>query len=517
METSVPSELSADSFAAVLAPINVLRLVGLWLAYRVALFLYNISPFHPLYRVPGPKLAAMSYLYEFWYDFVLVGKYTHEIRKMHEKYGPIVRINPEELHCNDPDFAEEIYPSTASRIRDKHYHFLNSLAGPIETAAFGTREHEIHRRRRNAISRFFSRQQMLRLEPEINAMAQKMCDKLLLFAGKGPIEMVQVFNCFTADTISQYAYGTTFGFLDQEEWTPNFKAAFEAFVKSTYLFRFVPIMRNVVRIAPYLAKYMGDDIARLMKEMNETIPGHITKAQQDRTRGRIFTELIDSSLPDEDKTIYRLSGEGWSLISAGTETTAATLSTITYYLLSKPECSARLIEELKGVDTNQLSWVELEKYPYLYGVIYEGIRLTYGVSTRLSRIARNETLRYQKGSYQYVVPPGTPIGMSSAISHHNEDVFPNSNEFAPERWIDAEGQKNQKLERYIMSFSKGTRQCIGMNLAQCELYLVTASLALRVLPRMKLHDTKFEDIAYDHDMLTPQPKPGARGVRATIE
>ena len=65
--------------------------------------------------------------------------------------------------------------------------------------------------RRAAISRFFSRQQMLRLEPEVHALAQQLCDKLLSWAGRGPIPMIHAFNCFTSDTISQYAYGEKLG------------------------------------------------------------------------------------------------------------------------------------------------------------------------------------------------------------------------------------------------------------------------------------------------------------------
>lgn len=66
------------------------RLFGLWVAYHVLVMLYNISPFHPLRRFPGPKLAAMTILYEGWYDMIKVGRYTGEIRKMHEKYGASV-------------------------------------------------------------------------------------------------------------------------------------------------------------------------------------------------------------------------------------------------------------------------------------------------------------------------------------------------------------------------------------------------------------------------------------------
>ncbi|KAI1415432.1 cytochrome P450 [Hypoxylon sp. FL1857] len=480
--------------AASLTLTNLTRLFGLWLAYRVLLYIYNISPFHPLYRFPGPKLAAMSFWYEAWYDFFQMGRYTHEIQRMHEKYGPIVRINPEELHCNDPAFIDEIYPSVGNRIRDRHAHFLKALAGALEKSTFGTRDHETHRARRAAVSRFFSRQQMLRLEPEVHELAQKLCDKLLLWAGKGPIQIIHPFNCFTADTISQYAYGEKLGFLDQDDWLPNFKAAYEAFSETVYLFRFIPLLRGLVSVSPYLSDYMGDDIALWMRQMNVTIPGYIRKAQQDHAKGRIFTELLESSLPDSEKSIFRLSGEGISLMSAGTETTA----------------------ELEGENPRALSWVALEKHPYLYGVIWEGIRLSYGVSTRLARIPREEQLRYEKDGYQYIIPKGTPIGMSSYISHHDENIFPNSHEFVPERWINDKGLKNTTLEHYILSFSKGSRQCAGMNLALCELFLVTAALALRVVPRMELYETTLDDIKYDHETMTPKIKKGSQGVRVVV-
>ena len=69
-----------------------MRLAGLWILYRVALALYNISPFHPLSRFPGPKLAAMTFLYEFWYEGIRWGKYTWEIQRMHEKYGASLHV-----------------------------------------------------------------------------------------------------------------------------------------------------------------------------------------------------------------------------------------------------------------------------------------------------------------------------------------------------------------------------------------------------------------------------------------
>jgi hypothetical protein len=81
------SSSTMDSLTAMMTLSTFLRFLGLWVLYHVARALYNISPMHPLSHIPGPKVAAMTLLYEFWYDMVLGGTYTQVIKKMHETYG----------------------------------------------------------------------------------------------------------------------------------------------------------------------------------------------------------------------------------------------------------------------------------------------------------------------------------------------------------------------------------------------------------------------------------------------
>jgi cytochrome P450 len=59
----------------------------------------------------------------------------------------------------------------------------------------------------------------------------------------------------------------------------------------------------------------------------------------------------------------------------------------------------------------------------------------------------------------------TPVGMTSVLMHHKEDIFPDSYNFIPERWLDPERRKH--LEKYLVSFTKGSRQCIGMKYVLC--------------------------------------------------
>ena len=87
----------------------VTRLVGAAFILHLMRALYYISPYHPLFSFPGPRLAALTYYHEAIYDLWYKGGYTKAIKQMHEKYGPIIRINPHELHCSDPEFSDSIY------------------------------------------------------------------------------------------------------------------------------------------------------------------------------------------------------------------------------------------------------------------------------------------------------------------------------------------------------------------------------------------------------------------------
>ncbi|PGG95967.1 hypothetical protein AJ79_09787 [Helicocarpus griseus UAMH5409] len=510
--------LYLDTFVATFSPFNVVTLIGVWLGYRILLALYNISPFHPLSRFPGPKIAAASYIYEAYYDWWLVGRYGHEIGRMHERYGPIVRINPDELHCSDPYFTDEIYAGPG-RIRDKWQHQLNTGgAGPVSVTGFSTVPHELHRLRKGALGKFFSRQQMLKLEGEVQESAQLVADKMLRSAGKGPFDVKEAFNCYTADVISQYAFGEPMGFIAQDGWEPNFATWVKSFFRSAYMMRHNALARKMAQVLPLLADYMGDDVKKVMRQMNVTIPGYIQAALDNPSKGRVFADLVNSnSLPKEEKTMYRLSGEGFNFLLAGTETTAATLTVITYHLLAQPIIYGRLMEDLQGIDPSSLKWTELEQRPYLWAVIQESLRMMPGVSHRSARIAREEDLIYksQDGSVKWVIPRGTPIGMTSMINHWNKELFPNPDEFIPERWL-VEGQPNYKLQKMMIAFGKGSRSCIGENLAYCEVYLMVALMALRVLPRAHLYETTIDDLTYDHDLIVVQTKKGSISVRIAI-
>ena len=56
--------------------------------YWICLALYRLY-FSPLAKFPGPKLAAVTLWFEFYYDVIKRGRYTWKIAEMHKQYGRI--------------------------------------------------------------------------------------------------------------------------------------------------------------------------------------------------------------------------------------------------------------------------------------------------------------------------------------------------------------------------------------------------------------------------------------------
>ena len=106
--------------------------------------------------------------------------------------------------------------------------------------------------------------------------------------------------------------------------------------------------------------------------------------------------------------------------------------------------------------------------------------------------------------------------MSSWDIHHDESIFPDSFTFQPERWLDdVKAPTSRKpLQVYLCTFGKGSRACLGMNLAYAEIALAIASLFRRF--EFTLIDTDRSDVATYRDEIGPVPKPETKGVRVVV-
>jgi cytochrome P450 len=260
------------------------------------------------------------------------------------------------------------------------------------------------------------------------------------------------------------------------------------------------------------------------------------KAPSNTCHPTILHSLLTSShLPPAELRSTRLEDEAFTLLGAGTITTAHTLTVIMFYILSNPLIKSRLDREMvnlyaklpAGQATPSLK--TLEHAEYLTAIISEGLRISFGVSHRLPRIARDTPLHY-KGSmngkdYEYTIPPGVPVSMTPMLIHLDPSIYPSPHTFNPERWLAsacisaADKRALERGKQHLVPFSKGTRMCAGMNLAYAELYLMLGTLFApgQVGTRMELFETDVEDVECKHDFFNPSAKLDSKGVRVILK
>ncbi|KIX09021.1 uncharacterized protein Z518_00099 [Rhinocladiella mackenziei CBS 650.93] len=453
--------------------------------YRLGLAIWRLY-LCPQAEIPGPMLAKLTYWYEFYYDVVLGGQYIWKIRAMHEQYGPIVRINPEEVHIHDADYYDQVYTGPTHK-RNKWTFFTNQSGLP--QSGFGTPDHNLHRMRRAALNPYFSKAKVRILQPRIESSLNNLLARFREFQESGEPMTVSL------------AY-----------------AALATLTRAS---------KKPIALNPVMASYikLNKDIIRHVSEIYSHRGDTHSKYNSQTT---IFHAILQGGLPEKEMSPDRLWQDGQVVVIAGTLTTAAALSEITYHLLRQPNELKTLKDELAKAIPDPTALPEtakLEQLPYLTAIIKEGLRLSSGISTRLQRIATDETLIYTAkkavGEKQYVLRPGIPLSMTGLLIHHSPTYFRDPMAFRPQRWID-----DPILEAYLVPFSRGTRACVGINLAYAELYLTVAAVFCQYGSRevrfpndkgfLELYNTSHKDIEIIGDGVTPLYRSDGNGVRIVV-
>jgi len=394
----------------------------------------------------------------------------------------------------------------------------------VPDSTISTISHSLHRRRRAMFSNHFSVAAVHRLEPLLKEKIEILFARLEDAKKTGePVPMWHAFSALTADIITAYCFPEGWNHLSAADFAPQLHDIVNRLNLRTHLIKQCPWLIKFMRMLPAnVAKKVQPELAVLI-DIQEGLVRQVRKVIEARTiskrtsvEGQVFDSMLDAEAPESEKTVERLAMEAQLLVFAGMLTTAHTLMTIVYHVLANPEVLARLMDELSSISPGSIGAVPLsalEKLPYLTAVIYEGLRVGYGVPHRLQRVSPDTSLQYG----EYTIPPGTPVSMSAMLQHEDATVFLEPMKFRPQRWLPIETE-GQRLHRYLISFSKGTRQCVGMNLAYGELYLTLAGLFAKFGYNMELWDTLWErDIATSFDAFSAIPELNSKGLQIVMK
>ncbi|WQF83044.1 Putative cytochrome P450 [Colletotrichum destructivum] len=536
-------------------------LFGLWLLYAAQLGVRRLY-FSPISHIPGPRLAALTQYYEFYYDIVLRGQYTFKIIEMHREYGPVVRISPWEVHVGDPEFFPELYTGPG-RPREKWAFYTQQFGSPgkpswvwclstelnaTKESALATINHEHHRLRRSALNPFFSTQSVRKLQPVIEERVDALLGRLLDHGqrAKEPLDVMYPFSAFTNDVINQYSFARSDHLIEDRNFG---KEVTDNLLMGTHLGPMIKHMNWALTLVNALPESfsgrfvpgwggflkMKNDIKDQIAEIKRT--ENTDKWQLDVSHPTIFHEMLSSRLlPPREKTVSRLGQDGQILVQGGTLTTSWTLSLAVFHLLNRPSTLRRLRDELFAAIPDRDAVVplaELENLPYLRGVVKEALRLGFGTSSRLARICPDETLSYhdKERGRTLQLPPGTVIGMSTYKTQTDPKIYYDPFGFHPERWV----EDGERLEKYLTVFCGGTRVCLGMALAQAELYLMLAKLFRRWggggvvggsvkgdgrpgdVGVLRIFDTTVRDCEMAADYFIPIPYESSEGIRIVFD
>ena len=351
--------------------------------YRLYFVIYNLF-FSPLRKVPGPSLYAISNLPKAWRNSVL-GKHWYEVLGLHEKYGDMVRIGPNEVSCVSPQAWNDImgFKTGGRQVFGRDPEFMGLFQ--LGNDHFMSNDRSHHSFFRRLISPGFSERAMASQESIIMDWADKFINNLLQRT-REPIDLVLTFHWATLDVMGDLTFGESFGCLENNKTSP-----WLALVMSSQefigIFHFVlsfPTTRLLYKLAlrlPITQRWLQS-----VEFTYNKAKARLEKDAPDRKDilSLIWTDAQETKLAVSKEQVLSLATV---LCLAGMETTSTTLSGVVFWVLSTPHAHEKLSREIRSFETeDDLSLKNLVSLPYLNACISEGLRLHTPIAGAVPRI-----------------------------------------------------------------------------------------------------------------------------------
>ncbi|KAI1267562.1 cytochrome P450 [Xylariaceae sp. FL1019] len=443
-------------------------LYGLWtIVYRIR--------GHPLRRCPGPFLGALTDAYG---GYLAFKRRDHlAIHQLHEIYGPVVRFAPDRLVFNSLQAFQDIYQSPRFT---KSYLYLYSRDKDQPTT-FSTIEAEAHRKRRRLISQPISQRAMHLFEPTMLTQIDIFLRQI--YKSSGLVEnLTNRAEWLGIDIIGIMSFGyylnlqtdKTYRFIPQS--FADIKARINTFMQ-------FPILSWVTPLITYFTEPGKDQLLRMVFMMMQA------RAERPRDAEMDFYSHAKGSLDyGPDYFEYgEFMAEAAFFVTAGGTPPATVICALVFYLMRYPECYRRLCKEIRGTFSSGHDIKgdgQLMGCQYLRACIDETMRMSPPSLTTLWREHdKSDPDESPLTVDGLIIPPGVQVGVNMYSLHHNEEYFPDSFVFSPERWcnpgspqVSETGRSRKNVEQAFVPFLRGTRSCAGKAMAYHEISLTVAKL-----------------------------------------
>ncbi|KAL5511139.1 hypothetical protein ACEPAH_4354 [Sanghuangporus vaninii] len=445
----------------------------------ISIVLYRISPVHPLAKYPGPLSLKIS-------KFVIMyhtsdGKQYVFFKKLHEKYGPFVRVGPNEVSIVD---VEAIHPVLGiDGMRRGPLWIIHNRPGTSANIV-ALRDVKQHHERRKLWNRGFTTASLKELQPAIENRVLELVGELgkrvsLEFGEKGvPLDLAQWLANFTYDFMGDMVFGGGFDLMKNDSGGGIRKVVEDNM-------KMVGTLEHTSWITGLLYK-----IAALSEEQKRFQEfgrqRYVKRKEQGAAKRDLFHYITnEDGLEKTEVSDEQGVNEIFAAIVAGADTTSTVMSSVFFYLLTNPATFDRLWKEVHDEfppsEGEPFDAVKLAAMPYLNAVINEALRLQPPLPTSLQRCPlEGSGGKWVAGRF---VPENAAVYIPAYVLHRDPRYFsPSPDSFIPERWLDnneAKGQKYSMNALTYIPFSFGPANCVGKNLALMEARMVIATIVQR--------------------------------------
>ncbi|OOF92709.1 hypothetical protein ASPCADRAFT_509112 [Aspergillus carbonarius ITEM 5010] len=448
-------------------------------ATRIARLIHAALVSPSLLAIPGPFLARFTRLW--YFNHVRKGRLEWDNINLHARYGSVIRLAPDHYSISDRAAVKTIYGPGSHFAKSAWYDGWGH-PDPNKTSLFSDRNVKRHAEAKKRFSSLYSMTSLIHYEEFVDRCADIFTQRLAEFAQQGhSFNLGHWFQCYAFDVIGDITFGQRFGFLDQGQDIEGAINAVEKVMDFSTLAGIYPewhpaLYHTLSRLnlsgpggRSLIMRYVEDKIQQFNSRSNRK-----PKQDQDTLKTQAFMEkMVLARDKDPEKVNDRhLLMMGVSNLTAGSDTTSVSLSSIMYQLLRNPTALGRLRREInefeeQGRCSTRVTFKESQDMPYLQAVMKEAIRMHSATGLPLWRVVPAGGAEISG----HFFPEGTVVGINTWVAHYDESVFPDAKSFRPERWIEAESnpEKLKVMNEMYMPFGLGSRTCIGKHISILEM------------------------------------------------